>query len=66
MIALPSTLPQALLLSHGRKDVRDTSKYPPLMKALVRCQAGGRAFARLAGAWVGRRLVLGCLIPGSW
>lgn len=27
---------QALLLSHKRKDVRDTAKYPPLMKVQVR------------------------------
>lgn len=31
----PTSLPQALLLSHPRKLIRDTARYPPLMRATI-------------------------------
>ncbi len=33
--------PQVLLLGHPRKDIRDTSRYPPLMQTQVRGLPGG-------------------------
>lgn len=58
----PSAALQALLLSHRRNDVRDTARYPPLMKPQVTGgrEAGGQAQAREQG----QRVVQGeCVLP---
>lgn len=46
--------PQALLLSHRRKDVRDTARYPPLMKEQARTgRLKPRALRHLAAEQLG-------------
>lgn len=52
--AQPLPLPQALLLSHKRKDVRDTSRYPPLMREQARTgRLKPRALRHLAAEQLG-------------
>lgn len=54
---LPRAATQALLLSHRRKDVRDTSRYPPLMRAQARSgRLKARALRHLAAEQLGLQI----------